>query len=59
MLEAAFRRVPRQRMYAITGLQFLQFNTVYQLLAMSLGESPLLEVGRDAPDDAPTCSPGC
>jgi len=27
-------------------LQFLQFNTVYQLLAMSLGESPLLEVAE-------------
>src|SRR5215218_1005649 len=46
MLEAAFRRVPRQRLYAITGLQFLPFNTVYQLLAMTLGESPLLEVAE-------------
>jgi rhamnulokinase len=42
MLEAAFRRVPRERMYEITGLQFLPFNTVYQLLAMKLADSPLL-----------------
>src|SRR5438132_8491748 len=27
MLDAAFARVPRERIYAITGLQFLPFNT--------------------------------
>ncbi len=42
MMEAAFARVSRERMYAITGLQFLQFNTVYQLLAMRRADSPLL-----------------
>jgi len=44
MLEAAFERVPRARMYEITGLQFLPFNTVYQLLALARSRSPLLEV---------------
>src|SRR5271168_2751680 len=34
MLEAAFECIPRARMYEITGLQFLPFNTVYQLLAL-------------------------
>ena len=43
MLEAAFRRVPRERLYEITGLQFLPFNTVYQLLALRLADSPILE----------------
>ena len=38
MLEAAFQRVPRERIYEITGLQFLPFNTVYQLLALARGE---------------------
>ena len=52
MLEAAFRRVPRERIYEITGLQFLPFNTLYQLLALRQANSPLLEVGRDAADDA-------
>jgi rhamnulokinase len=44
MVEAATARVPRERIYEITGLQFLPFNTVYQLLAMRLARSPL----RDA-----------
>ena len=46
MLEAAFRRVPRERIYEITGLQFLPFNTLYQLLALSRSNSPLLEVAE-------------
>lgn len=46
MFEAAFRRVPRERIYEITGLQFLPFNTLYQLLAMRLSDSPLLEVAE-------------
>lgn len=32
-MERAFSRVPKQRIYEITGIQFLSFNTVYQLLA--------------------------
>lgn len=43
MLDAAFQRVPRERIYEITGLQFLPFNTAYQLLAMARAQSPLLE----------------
>ncbi len=43
MLDAAFARVSRERIYEITGLQFLPFNTLYQLLAMSQAGSPLLE----------------
>jgi rhamnulokinase len=46
MLEAAFKRVPRDRIYEITGLQFLPFNTVYQLLALSQSRSPLLDVAQ-------------
>jgi rhamnulokinase len=46
MLEAAFRRVPRERIYEITGLQFLPFNTLYQLLALRLSDSPLLEMAE-------------
>jgi rhamnulokinase len=46
MLEAAFGRVPRERIYEITGLQFMPFNTVYQLLALRLANSPLLEVAE-------------
>jgi rhamnulokinase len=46
MLQAAFQRVPRERIYEITGLQFLPFNTIYQLLAMKTSGSPLLEAAE-------------
>ncbi len=35
MEEAAFRRMPRQEIYGRTGIQFLFFNTLFQLLAES------------------------
>jgi rhamnulokinase len=44
MLEAAFQRMPREKLYERTGIQFLQFNSVFQLLAMVLEKSPLLKV---------------
>ncbi|HAN98823.1 MAG TPA: rhamnulokinase [Planctomycetaceae bacterium] len=34
MLEAAFDQVPRDDIFAATGLQFMEFNSLYQLLAM-------------------------
>src|SRR5688572_5493711 len=46
MLEKAFERMPRAGIFAHTGIQFLQINTLYQLLAMSLQESPLFEMAR-------------
>jgi rhamnulokinase len=42
MMEAAFQRVPRADIYAQTGIQFMQLNTLYQLLAMVLQRSPQL-----------------
>lgn len=44
MDERAFDRVPREEIYATTGIQFLPINTLYQLLAME--GSPLLEPAR-------------
>jgi rhamnulokinase len=44
MLERAFEIVPREEIFAQTGVQFLQINTLYQLLAMRLNSSPLLDV---------------
>ena len=43
MLEKAFEVVPKEEIYNQTGIQFLKFNTLYQLLSMKLGNSPLLE----------------
>jgi rhamnulokinase len=42
ILEKAFKIVPREEIFAATGLQFMEFNTLYQLLAMKLANSSLL-----------------
>ena len=42
MMEEAFRRMPREEIYRHTGIQFMQINTLYQLLAMRLEDSPTL-----------------
>src|SRR4030042_3405524 len=43
MLEEAFQRVPREEIFERTGIQFMRWNTLYQLLSMALTSSPLLE----------------
>ena len=43
MLEEAFAVVSREDIFRETGLQFMELNTLYQLLAMRLEQSPLLE----------------
>ncbi len=43
-IEGFLERVPRQRVYELTGLQFLPLNTLFQLYAMVRDQSPLLEV---------------
>jgi rhamnulokinase len=34
MMPAAFERVPREEIFAATGIQFMQINSLFQLLAM-------------------------
>lgn len=46
MLEEAFKRMPRVEIFSNTGIQFMQINTLYQLLAMSLQSSPLFEIAK-------------
>ncbi len=46
MMEAAMKQVGREAIFAQTGLQFMPFNTLYQLLAMRLKDSPLLDVAK-------------
>src|SRR2546429_6571584 len=46
ILEAAFARLPRQEVYRRTGLQFMRFNTLFQLLAMQPDRSPLLDAAE-------------
>ncbi|MFK7737569.1 MAG: rhamnulokinase family protein [Pirellulaceae bacterium] len=44
ILDKAFERLPRGEIFAETGLQFMEINSAYQLLAMRLENSPLLDV---------------
>jgi rhamnulokinase len=43
VMDAVFARVPRERIYEITGIQFLSFNTLYQLVAASQSTPRLLD----------------
>jgi rhamnulokinase len=43
MLELAFETVPREELYAATGIQLMQINTLFQLLAMTNTRSAELE----------------
>lgn len=45
-LESAFARVPRETIFAETGLQFMELNTLYQLLALQAAGSPALAAAR-------------
>lgn len=46
ILEKAFAVVPREAIFAETGLQFMEFNTLYQLWSMKQANSPLLDVAE-------------
>ena len=46
MLDEAFRRISRADIFSNTGIQFMQINTLYQLLAMSVQKSPLFDIAR-------------
>ena len=42
----AFGIVSREQIFLYTGLQFMQFNTLFQLLAMKLSGSPFLDIAE-------------
>ena len=42
MMEAVFSSVPREQIFAQTGIQFMQFNTLFQLYAMKQSGAPAL-----------------
>ncbi len=46
MMEEAFKHLPRAEIFSYTGIQFMQINTLYQLLAMSVQKSPLFDVAK-------------
>ncbi len=44
MMAEAFRRVSRHEIFERTGIQFLQLNTLYQVLSLVASRSPSLEI---------------
>ncbi|MBN1507369.1 MAG: rhamnulokinase [Sedimentisphaerales bacterium] len=42
MMDKAFALMPKRRIYDSTGIQFMQLNSLYQVLAMRLANSPAL-----------------
>lgn len=42
MMETYFKRVPRERVYELTGVQFINFNSLFQLQAMRHRQSSVL-----------------
>ena len=47
IMDEVFRRIPRERIYALTGIQFLRFNSLFQLYALKRAGSPLLGMAQD------------
>jgi rhamnulokinase len=46
VMESAFARVPRADIFRHTGIQFMRFNTLFQLLALQRDRSPLLDAAE-------------
>ena len=46
-MEEYFKLVPREALYEATGIQFLPFNTLFQIYAMVRERSPLLDAAAD------------
>ncbi len=46
-MQEFFSKLPRQKLFELTGIQFLPFNTVFQLCAMVRDKSPKLDIATD------------
>lgn len=46
MMDQAFNIMPRAEIFANTGIQFMQINTLYQLLALSLDNPSLFDIAK-------------
>ena len=56
VMEEVWRRVSREQIYAITGIQFLTFNTLYQLYAACRTAPNLIAAARAVRRPSPTFS---
>jgi len=46
-MEEVFNVIPQKELYLMTGIQLMQFNTLFQLYAYKRDRSPLLEITTD------------
>lgn len=46
IMDAVFARTPREKIYAVTGIQFLPFNTLYQFYAASRSTPKLINAAE-------------
>lgn len=46
VMDAAFARVSRPEIFRQTGIQFMRFNSLFQLLALQRDRSPLLDIAE-------------
>jgi rhamnulokinase len=47
VMDEVFQIIPKEELYALTGIQFLQFNTVFQLYAAQRDGLPAMNGARD------------
>ena len=46
VMDKVFEKVPREEVFRLTGVQFMEINTLYQLYSLALQGSPLLEAAE-------------
>jgi rhamnulokinase len=46
IMEEAFKVMPREQLFRRTGIQFMRFNSLFQLLALKRDRSPLLDIAE-------------
>jgi rhamnulokinase len=46
MMERTFKKIPREQIFETTGIQFMQLNTLFQLMAMREASSQALEIAE-------------
>jgi rhamnulokinase len=46
LVEESFKRLPRERIFDLTGIQFMQLNTLYQLFSQTVQPSPALQIAE-------------
>ena len=46
MMEISFAKVPKREIFAQTGIQFMQINTLYQMMSLVESKSPLLKTAK-------------